>query len=286
MAAPNSGSLGAAAIEDVSASQAFIYRYELLHHGFDAAAADEAWRGHDDGGEHWAEMHRHMDGGHHMDGAPFEHRADVDAHLAGLDQHMAAIDRWGRDADRHFGDLEQHVAKNDERLASVDQRVGEIDSRAAPPCCHGAHGGDYHYERHGMTGDGAYGYSYERRERRSSGGWSYGDGGGWDRRGGYWDRDWRDGNDDHDLQYSGRDAHGYLVWPGKSPSRGRTASGQLGRRRRRPCARRRLPTRRPGSEVGHRIDPCRGRRRPGNPWACRPGTPAPDRPAGTAGSPE
>ena len=42
--------------EVLSASQAFIHRYELLHHGFDASAADEAWRGHDDRGEHWAEM--------------------------------------------------------------------------------------------------------------------------------------------------------------------------------------------------------------------------------------
>ena len=77
-------------------------------------------------------------------------------------------------------------------------------------------------------------FIYERRETERSSGWRNDGDGGYaeryqDRRGpcppspGYGcsaaraaDGPWRDGGDGGVYQYSGRDAYGFLVWPGKS----------------------------------------------------------------------
>jgi hypothetical protein len=93
---------------------------------------------------------------------------------------------------------------------------------------------------HGVTADGRA-YAYERRESEQSSGWRYSDENGqvrsehWSdgdghRDGGrppcadrcdggsaYQAGEWRDGSYGAVSAYSGRDAYGYLVWPGKSP---------------------------------------------------------------------
>jgi hypothetical protein len=78
----------------------------------------------------------------------------------------------------------------------------------------------------GMHGGGHYGYLDEHGA--ASGHWSGGEvrGHGWsiesDRswtghgfRAG--EGQWRDGSYGEVVEYAGRDAHGYLVWPGKTP---------------------------------------------------------------------
>ena len=103
--------------------------------------------------------------------------------------------------------------------------------------------GDYAFEDHGATAGGAVRYGYERRDSEHSSGWSESDVDGqrhvehWDD-GGHrappcpppndvgctagetyqsGDGQWHDGSYGHVYGVAGRDADGYLVWPGKTP---------------------------------------------------------------------
>ncbi|MFI4936523.1 MAG: hypothetical protein ACHP7N_18105 [Caulobacterales bacterium] len=225
---------------DVSASQAFIYHYERLHHGFDARAADAAWREHDVVGDH-----DRASGSHDLDD-----RGDADARVRRDDGGSGERDEHRLTEDGH-GDQIDRMEHMDRMRHMGDGGRGEMMMDHMGP-----DGGDQHafgYEEHGASAGARYGYTYERREGGSSHGWTF-DGG--DVRGRHWSSDdgWTDGGHGHDGhgedRYSwndggrdgrdhsggwrgehrgwydadgegygvaGRDAHGYLVWPGKTP---------------------------------------------------------------------
>ncbi|MFI4975135.1 MAG: hypothetical protein ACHP84_11400 [Caulobacterales bacterium] len=197
---------------DVSASQAFIYRYERAEHGLDPRAADMAW-------EHPNGFWPHRDGD---DGAD-HHRADhADRDDARAD---GAHDRDGDgDRDRERAEGEEHHHGHGDRHDGDGEAWAQGDD--------GDHDRDgsrhYGYERRGRTDGAAYGYSYERSEHRGSSGWVV------DEENGRpyvsrWDDEDR-GEDHHgrrahlgaydaigeDYPYAGRDTRGYLVWPGKT----------------------------------------------------------------------
>ncbi len=136
----------------VSASQAFIYRYELRHDGFDAHAADGAW----------ADVRRP---GHDM-GPPMGPPMVMRDHMGPL---MAGGP--GMRGGGHYGYL-------DER------------------------GGAGHW-----SGGEVRGHVWSMASERSWGGHGFRPG----------DSEWRDGSYGEVVEYAGRDAHGYLVWPGKTP---------------------------------------------------------------------
>jgi hypothetical protein len=199
---------------DVSASQAFIYRYERALHGLNARAADAAW-GHPDGWrphgpnnmtndndpgwrERAAEDRDHH--GDHMrppdqrpDGAPMnppDHRWDS-AHM-GPPDHRGEGDHMG--PPDHRADAEAALRADDSR------HNGYLDER-------GDHQGDQTWRSSERASAGEHVWTY-RSESSSS----------WSRRDGHaGDGQWRDGSYGQVVEYAGRDAQGYLVWPGKTP---------------------------------------------------------------------
>lgn len=229
--------------DDVSESQAFIYRYERALHGLDAEAADEAWAH-----PHGFWPHENHDDGHEAMGPPMH-----DGHM---DQHDMMDEHMGSHMDEQMGPPPGQAD------ADRDGHARAPDDQAGPPVREeheehwdgdrGVHGHDYVYEEHrGGPGDES-GYRYERHESRGDTGWVWRDDDGhhhawrWDDgdqdRGGdregpppcppdsaapcteahgfrAGDGQWRDGSYGSVYQVAGRDAYGYLVWPGKTPQR-------------------------------------------------------------------
>lgn len=255
------------ASNDVSASQAFIYRYERALHGLDARAADEAWaegrrrpcpsqRDHcPRGGTHDGGMHDAM------------HDGDAATHHAPPPEGPALAQREtppppcphvcpGPEASRHGGPpvrREYDIYVDGARDAAEHAPAPQVEPLppppdAPPPTAHG-----YAWQ------DGHSGYRYDERGASSerAGGWSYSevDGHGryrhwgdrfgdepdarWDDRHAarQWDGDhWAEGPHrcpppvpasactagqsdpprHADVAVAGRDAAGYLTWPGKT----------------------------------------------------------------------
>jgi hypothetical protein len=261
---------------DVSASQAFIYRYERALGGLDPRAADEAWAqsGHDGhlgpppppnapgpgawreeqlppppqapGADAWRDDHWQGHADHDADDDEAWAHPAHDGQVAPPPPRVPGSDawrdgRWRGHADHAAVDA---LARDDQR---GDERPGYLDHRP-PGRDHLAMDGYLtdRREAYGARGGGHYGYLYQRDEQASSSGWSYSDvdgrvrerrwsesdQGGGDGQGGYasgWtgrdghggDTRWRDrsySDSSGDLyEYAGRDAQGYLVWPGKTP---------------------------------------------------------------------
>jgi hypothetical protein len=214
--------------EDVSASQAFIYRYERAQHGLDARAADEAWD-HAPPPAHYEAPPPH----HEWAEAPPAPHVIVE-HAPPAPQQVI-VERAPPPPqqviiEREAPPLPKVII---EHAPAPPPRVIFERAPAPPPVYYGRE------ERE----DGG-GYAFERRETERAGGWSYSE---QDGRGHYesWgdarphrhgcppqvveaggcaaaayaehDSEWRDGSYGHVYQYSGRDAYGYLVWPGKTP---------------------------------------------------------------------
>jgi hypothetical protein len=182
------------------------------------------------------------DGDHHY-AILDDHRSHVvddhaDGHADGhMDRHVTVI---VQDAPQHGPDHVQHYGYLDEQRGH-ERLDGHVDGAA--------HGSD-HVQHYGYLDDGhggasvrRYGYVEEHREQSSSGwtsgsvdhwghdgladgrgehgqGWSEqsDSSSGWRHHDGHaGDGQWRDGSYGAVTEYSGRDAHGYLVWPGKTP---------------------------------------------------------------------
>lgn len=233
--------------EDVSASQAFIYRYEQAQHGLDARAADAAWAhaGPPPCREHGCPPHRHW-----AEAPPPQvivERAppqppQVIVERAPPPPPQVIIERAPPPPPKII--IEHAPAPPPqivfERAPAPPPQV--IYDRG-PPCPDRCPPARYGYED---RAEGA-GYSYERRESERSGGWRYSEqdghgryqawGDGARRRpcppsvpaescaanaayaSGYYESgegEWRDGSYGRVYPYSGRDAGGYLVWPGKT----------------------------------------------------------------------
>jgi hypothetical protein len=235
---------------DVAASQAFIYRYERALHGLNARAADEAWGGPPPCPGAAPE--------HCPYGPPEHRRVEIEHHdLAMLPPPPEREDYEDRRAPPPLVIHRQACPEScpeHQRFAEVappppvvrppacpdrcpeHQRFAEVAPPPAPER-------DYASRDQGH----ADGYAYERRETEHEGGWSYSDRDG-QRRYEQWgdgargggcppapdrgcsaggqaayasgDRQWRDGSYGAVYRYTGRDAYGYLVWPGKTPEGG------------------------------------------------------------------
>jgi hypothetical protein len=202
-----------AADADVSAAQAFIYRYERAAHGFDAGAADQAWAE----GRRGPPMGGHFLAQRQTPPPPCPHGCP------------------GPDAWRHAGAPPMMAERAPPPLMS--QRGPPMPATPAPQSR------AYAWQ----DGQAGGGYSIQRSER--AGGWSYSE---QDGQGRY--RQWGDhfpgepghgwaGHDDHGQRWAegpprgpcphacpagprghaevyetaGRDAAGFLTWPGKTP---------------------------------------------------------------------
>jgi hypothetical protein len=224
---------------DVAASQEFIYRYERALHGLNARAADEAWGAPPPPEQRRVVIERH-------DLPPPPEREDYAERRAPPPpvyyQPPPCPDR----CPEHFTEAAPpppivHAPVCPDRCPET-QRYVEHEHYAAPPPP--APERDYALRAQGQSG----GYVYERRETEHEGGWSYSDQDGqrhyeqWGdgARGGgcppapdrgcgaaagqaayvSGDGQWRDGSYGAVYRYTGRDAYGYLVWPGKTPEGG------------------------------------------------------------------
>jgi hypothetical protein len=213
--------------EDVSASQAFIYRYERAQHGLDARAADEAW-------DHAPPPH--------FDGPPPHHEwAEAPPAPHVIVEHAPSAPQQVI-VERVPPPPQQVIIEREatpppkviiEHAPAPPPRVIFERAPAPPPVYYGWQDRDEHG-----------GYAFERSESERSGGWSYSEQDGHGRyerwgdvphhhrscppqvveEGGcaaaaYAERnsEWRDGSDGDVYRFSGRDAYGYLVWPGKTP---------------------------------------------------------------------
>jgi hypothetical protein len=199
---------------DVSASQAFIYRYERALHGLDARAADAAWDGRRprdpqemiDNGPDWH--------GHDGQMGPPDHRGPGDR-LPPPDRQWEAA-RAGpadhRDGD-HMGPPDRRGEAEAALRADDGRHYGYLDER-------GQHGDAQGWSAGERTSGGEVREHVWTYRSESDSGWVSGDGhvGDGHGQGGHdGDRQWRDGSYGHVVEYAGRDAHGYLVWPGKTP---------------------------------------------------------------------
>jgi hypothetical protein len=268
---------------DVSASQAFIYRYERALHGLNARAAEQAW-GH---GDHDWDHDRDRDRDHEaMRGPPPVHeemrhgeeegrRVAPDGHMWAHEEHgdmdhhdmdhgrmdMEHMDRDHMDMDRDHMDRD-HMAHDQMAQGGEHVIIRRFDHDH--PDMDDGHG-DHEHHAYAWRGQVAPGevaggaYSYDRSVSERSGGWSYSerDGQGHVEHWGDADRgdhlmadreraereraehdvrrgpcppspehgcayasggaQWQDGSYGAVYEVSGRDAHGYLVWPGKTP---------------------------------------------------------------------
>ncbi len=261
---------------DVSASQAFIYRYERAVHGLDARAADEAWAegrrppcpprrdhcpggGMHDDGMHGRGMHdgdmAMMHAGPPPEGPALAQRAVPPPPCP---QQCPGPGAWrdGGPRDLHDGAANGRAYAERALAPPVEPPPPPPREAPPPPIAHG-----YAWQ------DGHGGYRYDEREDSSerAGGWSYSEVDGharyhhWGDRFGdepdaqgdgrrsedhwgqdHWDQDhwggdrWTDrprrcpppvpasacaaGQSPHhaDVAVAGRDAAGYLTWPGKT----------------------------------------------------------------------
>ncbi|HEY1753570.1 MAG TPA: hypothetical protein VGG29_20100 [Caulobacteraceae bacterium] len=219
---------------DVSASQAFIYRYERAMHGLNARAAEEAWGHPPPPCERAGRC------------PPVEHRVIIERHELAEAAPPPRDEYYDRAPppvvapppcrERCPGHGPAPVVR--EHFAEVaPPPVRERFAEQAPPPA------EHVYRVQGR------GYVSERTESEHSSGWRYsdvdgqrhfeqwgdGDGRHDGARDGVCPRDhacgragratyaagdgqWRDGSYGEVTRYSGRDAYGYLVWPGKTPA--------------------------------------------------------------------
>ncbi len=188
--------------DDVSESQAFIYRYERALHGLNARAADEAWahpngfwpHGRrdmaDNAGPGWRADEARGDGDHDRHGDDRDGHAD---HMGPPDHHWDGEHMTPPD---HHDDAEAALRADDAR------RHGDRDEQRE-------HGDSSGWSSAGDAREHVWTYRSGQSSEHSSG-WTHheahaGDG------------EWRDGSYGQVVEYAGRNAHGYLVWPGKTP---------------------------------------------------------------------
>jgi hypothetical protein len=265
--------------DDVSASQAFIYRYERASHGLNAEAANEAWAQpegpppnyRDDRRVHereYAEAARPMPPvvAPLPPPAPPEHvivqpapPPPVVVEVAPTPPARVYVERMAPPpppppvyvpacpdrcprAEEHEGWREHHDYDQSAPPAYShhEEHYGYVAPQAPPARVYERHEEHYGYvnappayaEREEARGGQTY--SYERRETEQSSGWRDSDG-----HHGYAERHaerrgpcppspdhgcsadspdgrWQDGSYGAVYQYSGRDAYGFLVWPGKN----------------------------------------------------------------------
>jgi hypothetical protein len=233
--------------EDVSASQAFIYRYERAMHGLNAQAADQAWAHAGPPPQAVAAPPPGPPQRVYVQPAPpppvvvevgptpparvYVERIAPPAPPPGPPPQAYAPpcpDRCPM-SDRHDGWRQHH--DDAEAPPAYGHRAY---AETAPPPAYSGHYGyitppagyERHEEHYGYVGQD-HAYAYERRETEQSSGWRSSDGDG------HYERfDGRRGpcppSPDHGCsaagdggygaahEYSGRDAYGFLVWPGKS----------------------------------------------------------------------
>lgn len=259
------------ASNDVSASQAFIYRYERALHGFDARAADEAWAD----GRHACPPHAdHCPGAWRHDGPPMpmEHGPVLgQREIAPPCPHRCPVhDRWGQGDDHVFAERAPLPQVEVRTLPPLPEPAPPrmVERHLAPPAPAPAERPPVHAY---AWQDGHSGAGYVERDEQAerAGGWSYSE---QDGRGHYqhwgdhfagepdWDghgevrhdsRRYDDGRRDEgqgerhwaeapryrcpppvpaascsagpnapvrhsDVAVAGRDAAGYLTWPGKT----------------------------------------------------------------------
>ena len=239
----------AAPREDVSASQAFIYRYEQAEHGLDARAADEAWghgrppcrdaRGCPPPHREWAERAPPQVIVEHAPPQPQQ----VIVERAPPPPPQVIIEREAPPPPKII--IEHAPAPPPqivfERAPAPPPQVIYERAPACPDHCPRADAYGWQDREAGA------GYRVERRETERAGGWRYSEHDGhaqyqaWgdaprhrpcppqvpeDRcsgASGYGssayasdEREWQDGGYGRTYEYSGRDASGYLVWPGKT----------------------------------------------------------------------
>jgi hypothetical protein len=245
------------ASNDVSASQAFIYRYERALHGLDARAADQAWA---DGGRPCPPRVDHCPGAWRHDGPPMAEGpvlAEREVAPPPCPHHCPGPDAWRRGDDHVFAQgapvphVEMHMLSPLPEPAPPPRLVERPmpPPMPAPPPRPSV--------RAYALQDGASHYGYIERDEQAerAGGWSYSE---QDGRGQY--QHWGDhfagepGWDGHgdvrhderrwapapryrcpppvpagscsagpdapvrhsDVAVAGRDAAGYLTWPGKT----------------------------------------------------------------------
>jgi hypothetical protein len=245
--------------EDVSASQAFIYRYEQAEHGFNARAAEEAWgrdgrppcpdeRGCPPEHREWAE--RPAPPQVIVEHAPPQPQ-QVIVERAPPPPQQVIIEREAPPPPKII--IEHAPAPPPqivfERAPAPPPQVIYERAPACPDSCPPPQNYGWQDRQAGA------GYSVERRESERAGGWRYSEQDGraqyqaWgdaprrrpcppqvpeDRcsgaagyaQSGYSsgyssgyasdERGWQDGGYGRVVEYSGRDASGYLVWPGKT----------------------------------------------------------------------
>jgi hypothetical protein len=223
---------------DVSASQAFIYRYERAMHGLNARAADQAWGapppcpGADrcpPPPERRVIIERHE----LAEAAPPPPRRE-EYFDRGAPPPVVAPPPCPDRCPEHAPPPVVH-----EHYEAPPPVIYERHAEAAPP--------PVVYDRAPPPAEQVYreqgrGYVYERSESEQSSGWRYSDvdgqrhyqqwgdgaraggcphtnacGGGGEAAYAEGDARWQDGSYGQVYRYSGRDAYGYLVWPGKTP---------------------------------------------------------------------
>jgi hypothetical protein len=228
---------------DVSASQAFIYRYERALHGLDARAAEQAW------------AHANP-GGPPIPPPPPPHvQPPAYAYSGGGPPHvqpppgysappMAQRETWGQEGYAQGGPPSRPPPHAQPPYLPPPPPYAEAPPMppavhvyvhpAAPPRPYAQPSAGYAWnERAGA------GYAYEQRESERESGWSYSNVDGHVHTEHWGDHDrghggpcppsprgcsagaqgggWRDGSYGAVYRTTGRDASGYLVWPGKTP---------------------------------------------------------------------
>jgi hypothetical protein len=216
------------ASNDVSASQAFIYRYERAVHGLDARAADQAWA---EGGGARPPCPNGCPGAWRHNGPPGPALAQREVPSPPCPHGCPGPDAW-----RHDGPPPM-----------AEQGPPPMAQRAPPPPVAAPGPPPPPSDRAYAWSDGQNGYGYRQSER--AGGWSYSEENGrghysqwgdqFGRPGGWSDQDYRSdgwdgsrrcpppvaasactaGQDPPPVyRVAGRDAAGYLTWPGKTPA--------------------------------------------------------------------
>jgi hypothetical protein len=223
---------------DVSASQAFIYRYERALHGLDARAADEAWA--QGGPPRCPERAEHCPGAWRHDMGPPPHAYVEQERLPPQPERRAPFEHAPvppppAPPERHV--FVEHVPvppppPPPPAYAWQDREGGAVQverSEREGGWSYSEQGGRGHYEHWGDF-DGRDGHMDRR--------WAEGrddDGGRWDDGAErarhcppapehgcgmvaehHADHEWRGGGDGG-YRVAGRDAHGFLTWPGKTP---------------------------------------------------------------------
>jgi len=217
--------------EDVSASQAFIYRYERAQHGFDARAAEESWE--HAGPPPCPEHAEHGCPPSHHEWAEAPPPPQVIVEHAPPAPQQVIVERAPPPPQQIIIEREAPPPPKViiEHAPAPPPRV-IFEQAPRPPCCReeGRAGGSYLYERHETERAGGWRYAEQDGQRHYES-WGdvphhhhrcpppVGEGGCSGAAGGAYasgEAEWRDGSYGRVYPYSGRDAYGYLVWPGKT----------------------------------------------------------------------